>query len=72
MFDRDGVDARVPTDPYALADLMDDEQPGDGTGHNFPDTYTRLCAQEGYERAKDLWLKACRVWEWSHNGDMDA
>lgn len=68
----DHLDARVPTDPYALADLMDDEQGSDGTGHNFPDTYTRLYAQEGHERASELWLKACNVWEWSHNGQPDA
>ncbi|MEU0390495.1 DUF1643 domain-containing protein [Streptomyces chartreusis] len=68
----DHLDARVPTDPYALADLMDKDTSGDGTGHNFPDLYTRLHAQEGDERAKELWLKACNVWEWSHNGEPEA
>ncbi|MFJ2007929.1 DUF1643 domain-containing protein [Streptomyces chartreusis] len=63
---------RVPTDPYALADLMDGDPPGDGTGTNFPDLYARLCAQEGHARAHDLWGKACGAWEHSHNGDADA
>ncbi|WP_316779678.1 DUF1643 domain-containing protein [Streptomyces sasae] len=63
------VEAHVPTDPYVLADLMDEEPPGDGTGHNFPDLFARLYAQEGYERASSLWSRACAVWAASRNED---
>ncbi|MFF7764272.1 DUF1643 domain-containing protein [Streptomyces griseorubiginosus] len=66
------IEARVPTDSYALADLMDEEKGGDGTGRDFPDTYARLCAQEGDERARDLWLKACNTWEATHNSAPEA
>ncbi|MBL1086824.1 DUF1643 domain-containing protein [Streptomyces actinomycinicus] len=68
----DHLEARVPTDSAVLADLMDDNPPGDGTGRDFPDLYARLYAQEGYERASELWSKACKAWEFSHSGDLDA
>lgn len=68
----DHLDARVPTAPYTLAALMDDDPPGDGTGRNFPSLYARLHAQEGSERASELWTRACHVLDDSHGGAQDA
>ncbi|MGW4784945.1 DUF1643 domain-containing protein [Streptomyces sp. NPDC004230] len=58
----------VPTDPYALADRMDGEPHGDGTGRNFPNLFSRLHAQEGYDRARSIWGSACTANEWLRNG----
>ncbi|MET9427948.1 MULTISPECIES: hypothetical protein [unclassified Streptomyces] len=62
------LDARVPVDPYTLAEAMDDDQDGDGTGRNFPDLYARLLAQEGHACAADLWGKACQEYDDLHHG----
>lgn len=51
--------ARVPTGPYELTEAIDAEPAGDGLGTNFPDLFLRLQAQEGYDRASELWTKAC-------------
>lgn len=59
---------RVDGDPYALADAMDDDPGGDGTGRNFPDLYARLAAQEGNDRAAELWGKACHVYDYLRHG----
>ncbi|MFC7261511.1 DUF1643 domain-containing protein [Streptomyces lutosisoli] len=67
----DHLDPRVPIDPCALADLMDDDPHGDGSGHYFPGLFTRLYAQEGCERASDIWSRACTAREVSRNG-VDA
>lgn len=64
----DHLAPRVPAEPYALADAMDDEPGGDGTGRNFPDLYARLVAQEGHDRAAELWGKACRVYDYLRHG----
>lgn len=62
------LDPRVPSAPYALAEVMDDDEGGDGTGNNFPDLYTRLAAQEGHERASEAWSKACNVYDSLRHG----
>ncbi|MBF6302268.1 hypothetical protein IU459_32715 [Nocardia amamiensis] len=49
----------VPTDPYALAELIaaeDDDQPRE---HTFPDLFSRLKAQQGYDSAAQIWRTAC-------------
>lgn len=51
--------APVSTDPCAVAELI---QQKDGTlpmGHAFPDMFSRLKAQEGYETAARIWSDAC-------------
>lgn len=58
----------VDADPYGLADVMDDDQGGDGTGRNFPDLYARLVAQEGHDRAAELWGKACHIYDYLRHG----
>lgn len=50
----------VPTDPCLLAALIDDEPPGEPSGHAFPDLFSRLKAQEGYDTAARIWRDACR------------
>ncbi|MFJ6784521.1 hypothetical protein [Streptomyces yangpuensis] len=62
--DLDHLDPQVPRDPYALAEAMDNDPDGDGTGRNFPDLYSRLCAQEPEAYASDLWKRAC--WAYDH------
>ncbi|UYQ63159.1 hypothetical protein [Streptomyces peucetius] len=47
----DHLAPRVDVDPYALADVMDDDSGSDGTGRNFPDLCARLAAQTGHDRA---------------------
>jgi hypothetical protein len=49
----------VPVDPYALADLIAQEDHDLSTGHAFPDLYSRLKAQEGYDTATRIWREAC-------------
>ncbi|GIH95433.1 hypothetical protein ACFFMN_22985 [Planobispora siamensis] len=59
--DLDGVDHLSPTltsDPYTLADLIDAEPPGDGTGRTFPDVFTRLTIQYGHDRGIRLYENA--------------
>ncbi|EPH46894.1 hypothetical protein ABT390_33870 [Streptomyces aurantiacus] len=65
------LDPRVPTDPYALADAMAEEQAADGTGRNFPDLYTLLIAHAGDTRAADLWNRACHLYDFLHGSDAD-
>ncbi|AIA00538.1 hypothetical protein [Streptomyces noursei] len=64
----DHRDAYLPTDPYALATAMDDDEHGDGTGRNFPDLYARLVAQRGYDAA-DLWGRACAAYDYMHSSE---
>jgi hypothetical protein len=66
------LDPSVPSAPYALAEVMDDDEDGDGTGNNFPDLYTRLAAQEGHERASKAWSKACNLKARRRVGDLRA
>ncbi|NUK54949.1 hypothetical protein HRW14_32805 [Streptomyces lunaelactis] len=61
------LDPRVPAEPYALAEAMDDDQGGDGTGCNFPDLYARLVAQEGPTRAYEVWGQACTAYDVLHS-----
>lgn len=58
----DGVAPEPPiaTDLVFLAEEIDKMASGDGTGSAFPDLYSRLCAQEGYDAGK-IWLDACRL-----------
>lgn len=51
------------TDPYALAEQMDQDG-DDGTGISFPDTYSRLWAQCGHTEATRVWTRACNAYEW--------
>jgi hypothetical protein len=56
------------TDPYDLADAMDDTgEPDPGQhGGNFPDTYALLTAWHGSDRAAELWTAACEVYDHIH------
>jgi hypothetical protein len=51
--------APVPTDPCALADLVAQEDNDLPMGHAFPDMFSRLKAQEGYEPAARIWRDTC-------------
>ncbi|MDQ0847739.1 hypothetical protein QFZ68_007502 [Streptomyces sp. V1I6] len=64
----DHLAPRVDADPCALAEAMDDDQGGDGTGRNFPDLYTRLVAQEGHDCAAKLWSTACQAYDYLRHG----
>lgn len=59
----DYADPHVPKDPYELATLMHCEPGGDGTGRDFPDLWSRLYAQEGYEGAVRIWKRACAAYD---------
>lgn len=61
------LDPRVPAEPYALAEAMDDDRGGDGTGCNLPDLHARLVAQEGPTRAYEVWGQACKAYDVLHN-----
>lgn len=50
----------LPIDAYALAELVHQE-PDTSPEERFPDTYSRLLAQVGYDRSADLWHAACRL-----------
>jgi len=52
--------APLPADPCEVALLLEQEDLNQPTGHNFPDSWTRLKAQEGYETAVRIWRNACR------------
>jgi ADP-ribose pyrophosphatase YjhB (NUDIX family) len=56
------------TDPYDLADAMDDTGDPDPGQHggNFPDTYALLTAWHGPDRAAELWTTACNVYDHLH------
>ncbi|MFJ4879939.1 hypothetical protein ACIP93_32695 [Streptomyces sp. NPDC088745] len=69
--DLDHLAPQVPRDPYALAEAMDNDPGGDGTGHNFPDLYARLCAQEPAEYASNLWRRACSAYDYLHADPVD-
>ncbi|MFE7077851.1 DUF1643 domain-containing protein [Streptomyces sp. NPDC057620] len=56
----------VPRDPGQLAALMLKESGGDGTGHDFPDFFARLHAQEGYTTAVRIWLQASTLCNEAH------
>jgi len=51
--------APMPTDPYAVAELIQQEDGALPMGHAFPDTFSRLKAQEGYEAAQRIHHAAC-------------
>ncbi|MFI5782632.1 hypothetical protein [Nocardia sp. NPDC051570] len=57
----DGVSALppLPTDSFALAELIAQEDDDLPTGHAFPDLFSRLKAQEGHETATTIWRNAC-------------
>ncbi|GGV20470.1 hypothetical protein GCM10010275_72370 [Streptomyces litmocidini] len=55
--DLDHLQPRVSTDPYVLAEAMDNDP--DSAGRDFPDLYARLLAQEPAAHASDLWGRAC-------------
>ncbi|MHA4772918.1 hypothetical protein L1085_000200 [Streptomyces sp. MSC1_001] len=69
--DLDHLDPQVHTDPYALAEAMDNDTDGDGTGRHCPDLYARLCAQEPAEYASELWGRACAAYDYLHAGPAD-
>ncbi|GGN46338.1 DUF1643 domain-containing protein [Streptomyces fuscichromogenes] len=69
--DLDYTEPFVPRDPDQLADLMDTEPGGDGTGRNFPDLWARLEAQEGYEEAERIWRKACIAYDVLHHAPAE-
>ena len=58
----DGVTLQepVPTGSSEYAELLDREDRDLPAGHNFPDTFSRLKAQEGYEKAARTHAAACR------------
>ncbi|ROQ26114.1 hypothetical protein EDD98_5717 [Streptomyces sp. PanSC19] len=62
----DHLEPQVPTDPYALAALMDNDPGGDGTGRNLPDLYARFLAQEPTAHASDLWGRARTAYDHLH------
>lgn len=62
----------LPRDSMELANLMDGEQGDDGSGASFPDLFSRLHAQEGYEVAARLWGNACSLYDSMHAEDVDA
>jgi hypothetical protein len=57
LHDRPGV----PTEAFALAELVAAMPAGDGTARHFPDLFDRLAAEEGYDAAAQLWRAACAV-----------
>jgi hypothetical protein len=50
----------VPDDVTSIAVLMDEEDDDLPMGHAFPDLFSRLKAQVGYEAASATWTAACR------------
>lgn len=48
----------IPAYAGAIAELISGEDAGSAYGVNFPDTYSRLIAQEGHERGGELWQSA--------------
>lgn len=65
----DGVSplAPVPAHPWALADLIAQEDNNLPMGHAFPDLFSRLKAQEGYETAARIWHDACFWLDWNES-----
>ncbi|MFR0367629.1 DUF1643 domain-containing protein [Streptomyces sp. MCC20] len=59
-------DPHVPTDPYQIAEMLDGEKPSGVMGHDFPDLWARLHAQEGYDRASAIWRGACTTYDAMH------
>ncbi|MFE9137595.1 hypothetical protein [Streptomyces sp. NPDC007355] len=53
----------MPTDPYALAEAMDHDTDGEGTGRNFPDLYARPVRPGPAEYASELWGRACAAYD---------
>jgi hypothetical protein len=60
--------APVPTDPFEVAELIGQVNLNLPTGHAFPDLYSRLKAQEGYEAATRIWGSAC---SWLYRDDSE-
>ncbi|ONK09289.1 hypothetical protein STBA_71440 [Streptomyces sp. MP131-18] len=60
-------EAYITTNPYELASRMDADEADAGKETAFPDTYARLHAQLGYERARDTWLGAAAAYDWMHH-----
>lgn len=50
----------LPTSYQSIA-----EHPEFSAEHLFPDLYSRLVAQEGYEDGRTIWLKACSYSDWA-------
>ena len=51
--------APVSTDPFEVALLLEQQDLNQPIGHAFPDLYSRLKAQEGYETTLRIWGSAC-------------
>ncbi|MFJ4988781.1 hypothetical protein ACIP9H_33895 [Streptomyces sp. NPDC088732] len=64
--------SRTPRDAMELALLMDSEPDGDGTGSNFPDLFSRLHAEAGYEEAARLWKNACSLYDSLQAEDVEV
>lgn len=62
----------TPTDPLVVADLVAQENRDLPEGHNFPDLFSRLKAQEGYERAARIHTEACRWLDHQADAEPDA
>lgn len=60
-------DPHVPTDPFQLASMMDEEKPSAVMGHDFPDLWARLHAHEGHDRASSIWRAACTMYDAMHS-----
>ncbi|MGW2827213.1 DUF1643 domain-containing protein [Streptomyces sp. NPDC001443] len=63
-------DPHVPTDPYQIAEMLDGEEPSGVMGHDFPNLWARLHAQEGYDRASAIWRGACTMYDAMHGEDL--
>ncbi|MFF8271417.1 hypothetical protein ACF059_29100 [Streptomyces sp. NPDC016562] len=69
--DLDHLEPQIPKNPDALAEAMDNDPGGDGTGRHFPDLYARLSAQEPPEYASNLWGRACSAYDYLHADPAD-
>jgi hypothetical protein len=58
----------VPTDPGELAYLVEQDPNDLPMGHAFPDLFSRLVAQQGYDSAARIWREACF---WLDDNDSD-
>lgn len=59
-------DPYIPTDPFQLAGAINEEEPSEVMGYDFPDLRARLHAQEGHERASSIWRAACNIHDTLH------
>ena len=70
----DGVNPQepVPTGPPVVADLLAQEDHDLPMGHNFPDVFSRLKAQEGCEEAARIHAAACRWLDYLAEAETDV